>query len=230
MNNTVTRIIELFNAPESTTSEKIWTVTEDELSTELPSDYKELINRMGGGYIEKYMYILEPDCRNEHYDLVDLTEQRTEANESLWAFEEKPPELKIQGSYAIPWATTDNGEYLFWRCLPGQHPDEWTVLANQGRDFTWEHHEMNCTDFLYKTLTKEIESDILSDSYPCERHVFQKFGRVATYSIRKTGDKKPKRKLRKIIAKNGVPRVRVRRRSGISTRTESENAVETDSQ
>ncbi|KAJ5111322.1 hypothetical protein N7532_001857 [Penicillium argentinense] len=174
MRSTVTRIIETFNAPESTVK-TAWEDTEAKLQTALPNDYKELIDRMGGGYIEEYMHILEPNCRNKHYDLVDMTDERTEANEMMWDIEEKPPELQIEGCFVIPWATTDNGEYLFWRCLPGQHPDEWTVLVNQGRDWTWEHHDMNCTEFLFATLTKEIRSKILYDDFPLARHVFARF-------------------------------------------------------
>ena len=184
MSNSVTRLIEAFNAPESTP--KAWTVTEAELGTSLPSDYKELIDRMGGGYIEEYMYILEPDCCNEHYDLVEVTEERMESNDDIWELEEKP--LILHGSQLIPWATTDNGEYLFWRCLPGQHPDEWTVILNQARDMTWEHYEMNCTNFLHAALTKEIQTRILSDSFPLDHHVFAKFYPVASYSTRRTGN------------------------------------------
>ncbi|KAJ6085075.1 hypothetical protein N7499_004704 [Penicillium canescens] len=180
MSSTVTRIIEAFNAPEPTTK-TAWEVTEAEMEIALPNDYKELIDRMGGGYIEKYMYILEPNCRNEHYDLLYITDERTEAKATI---------------FVIPWATTDNGEYLFWRCLPGQHPDEWTVILNQGRDWTWEHHEMNCTDFLYAALTKEIQSEILSDDFPLSRHVFASFNPAPSHSIRLTGIRRPKRRLK----------------------------------
>ncbi|KAJ6009895.1 hypothetical protein N7522_004911 [Penicillium canescens] len=165
MSSTVTRIIEVFNAPEPTTK-TAWEVTEAEMEIALPNDYKELIDRMG-------------------------------ANATMWEFEAKPPELQIEGSFVIPWATTDNGEYLFWRCLPGQHPDEWTVILNQGRDWTWEHHEMNCTDFLYAALTKEIQSEILSDDFPLSRHVFASFNPAPSHSIRLTGIRRPKRRLKK---------------------------------
>lgn len=210
-NNTVTRIIKAFNAPESMTK-KDWEVTEAELETSLPSDYKELIDRMGGGYIDKYMYILEPNCRNEHYDLVDFTDERTETNATVWKMEAKPPELQIEGSFVIPWATTGNGENLFWRCLPGQHPDEWTVILNQGRDWTWEHHEMSYTDFLYAALKKEIQSEILCDSFPLSRHVLASFTPVAGHSILHTGIRRPKRRLKKIFVRNAVPRTRPRPR------------------
>ncbi|KAG2416276.1 hypothetical protein HFD88_007469 [Aspergillus terreus] len=142
MCSSVTRIVKAFNATESTIK-NVWKVTEGELGTALPNDDKELIDRMDGGYIDKYMYILEPDCRNAYYDLVSFADERSEANATMWKIEEKPPELRIEGSFVVPWATTDNGENLFWRCLPGQHPDEWTVILNRGRDWTWEHHAMN---------------------------------------------------------------------------------------
>lgn len=157
------------------TVKKDWRVIERQMETSLPNDYKELIDRMGGGYLEEYMYILEPDCRNRHYDLVDMTDERTDVNDFFFDEEGKPPELQAKGSFLIPWATTDNGEYLFWRCLPGQHPNKWTIMINQGRDWTWEHINLNCTDFLHASLKKEVRSEILYDDFPLSLHVFKAF-------------------------------------------------------
>lgn len=172
--STVTRLIRIFNVPERT-AKKDWQIIERQMETSLPADYKELIDRVGGGYLERYMYILEPDCRNRHYDLADMTDERTEVNDYFFEIDGKPAELQTEGSFLIPWATTDNGEYLFWRCLPHQNPDKWTIMINQGRDGTWEYHDMNCTDFLYASLRKEVRSDILTDCFPLSRHVFKRF-------------------------------------------------------
>lgn len=174
MSNIVTRLIETLGAPESA-APKAWEATETELGTPLPGDYKELIDRMGGGRVEEYMYLLEPDSPNEHYDLVRHARERDEAYDALWDIEDKPPELEVEGSGIIPWATTDNGEFLFWRTLAGQHPDEWTVILNEARGEGWEHYDMNCTRFLQAALAGEIRSEILWSEFPLARHVFEKF-------------------------------------------------------
>ncbi|MEV5128425.1 SMI1/KNR4 family protein [Streptomyces decoyicus] len=174
MSNHVTRLIETLRAPESG-APKAWTSTEAELGTSLPGDYKELIDRLGGGRAEEYLYLLEPGSPNAHYDLVAHTRERAEAYEEIWEVEEKPAELRAEGSRILPWATTDNGEWLFWLALPGQHPDAWTVMLNEARGDTWEHYDMNCTDFLHAALTGEIRSDVLWSRFPLPRHVFAKF-------------------------------------------------------
>ncbi|MFJ8675469.1 SMI1/KNR4 family protein [Streptomyces sp. NPDC093589] len=174
MNSSVTRLVETLGASESS-APKAWGPVEADLGTSLPDDYKELIDRMGGGRIEEYMYILEPDCPNGHYELVHHAREREESYEVLWMIEDKPPELEVEGSGIIPWATTDNGEFLFWRTLPGQRPDQWTVILNEARGDRWEHYEMNCTDFLLATLTGEVRSRILWSAFPLEQHVFVKF-------------------------------------------------------
>lgn len=114
MSKKVTRLIEALNAPESATS-KTWTPTETELGTSLPSDYKELIDRIGGGHIEEYMYILEPDCPNENYSLVHHARERTEAYDALFEVEEKPPELQVEGSQILPWAMVNSCSGAFYR-------------------------------------------------------------------------------------------------------------------
>lgn len=174
MSNNVTRLIETLHASESGVP-KAWATTEGALGTPLPRDYKELIDRLGGGRVEEYLYLLEPDSPNAHYDLARHTRERAEAYEELWEFEEKPPELQVEGSRILPWGTTDNGEWLFWRSLPGQHPDAWTVLLNEARGETWEHYDMNCSDFLHAALTGEIQSEVLWSRFPLPRHVFTKF-------------------------------------------------------
>lgn len=211
MKRTVTRIMDAFNAPESTTK-KDWGVIESQMETALPSDYKELIDRMGGGYMEEYMHILEPDCRYEAYDLVEFTDYTIEINEKMWKTEGKPPELQIEGSILIPWATTDAADNLYWRCLPGQHPDKWTVMVNQSRD--WEHHEMSCTEFLYAALKKELKSENLDHVFSFARHVFKSYNPVASQFVRHrhAGSRKPKRKLKDRVVRNGVPRTRPRPR------------------
>ncbi len=76
--------------------------------------------------------------------------------EELWDFEEKPGELEEEGSFVVPWATTDNGEWLFWRASPDVHPDSWTVLLNEAHGEEWEHYEMTCTEFLVAAPSGDV--------------------------------------------------------------------------
>ncbi|MFF1272429.1 hypothetical protein ACFVZC_03245 [Streptomyces marokkonensis] len=52
----------------------------------------------------------------------------------LWEFEAKPAGLQEAGARVLPWAFKEGtGAFLYWSVRPGQHPDDWTVLHNEGR-------------------------------------------------------------------------------------------------
>ncbi|MFI1064070.1 SMI1/KNR4 family protein [Streptomyces spororaveus] len=79
-----------------------WTRVEEELGTILPSDYKQLVDLYGGGLFDDAIWVLEPDCPNEHYDLAVGNHIRVEAQRGLWkGGEPKPAGLDEAGSRTI---------------------------------------------------------------------------------------------------------------------------------
>ena len=174
MNAALARLIQLVPPPPPQERSKDWEAVARRLGTDLPADYKELIGTYGGGCFDNYLWLLEPDSVNKDNDLVLLTEERDEAFEMLWEMgEEKPAELTEEGSRLIPWATTDNGEFLYWLVRPGQEPDGWTVMVNEGRGEAWEHFRMRCTEFLAASLAGEVQSEVLWSEYPAQVHSFR---------------------------------------------------------
>ncbi|WP_460698423.1 SMI1/KNR4 family protein [Nocardia thraciensis] len=142
-----------------------WNSVERTIGLRLPADYKEFIDTYGGSRWENYLYVLAPGCPNDSYDLFEWKDWQAEALEGLWEFEPKPAELTEEGARVIPWATTDNGEMLYWLIRPGQGPDDWTVLINEGRGPRWEHVPHTCTQFLAAALTGDLRPVLLSDNY-----------------------------------------------------------------
>ncbi|MEU9165767.1 SMI1/KNR4 family protein [Streptomyces sp. NPDC048424] len=177
MANALNRLLEIAPAP-SQPRHKDWGEVERTLAVELPDDYKELIGVYGGGNWDDYLYVLEPECPNEHYDLLKWAKFQFEDLEDLWKFEKKPTELEAEGSRVIPWATTDNGECLYWLVLPGLDPNEWTVMVNEARGPRWEHHSVSCTQFLASALDGGLKSNILSSLFPSATHKFRRLGAV----------------------------------------------------
>ncbi|GAA4086327.1 SMI1/KNR4 family protein [Streptomyces shaanxiensis] len=151
-----------------------WDAAERRLGVVLPTDYKELIRTYGGSNWDDYLYLLDPGCPNDNYDLVEWEDQQTEALEGLWEFEKRPAELADAGSRVIPWATTDNGECLYWLVRAGRNPDEWTVMVNEARGDRWEHFPMNCTEFLAAVLQGDLRSALLSSRFPLTGHEFRR--------------------------------------------------------
>ncbi|MEU0741863.1 SMI1/KNR4 family protein [Streptomyces sp. NPDC006134] len=149
-----------------------WQEAEEILQTSLPSDFKDLIDVYGAGLIDDYLLLAAPGCPNDVYDLIKLTNERTEANRSLWEFEDAPIEMQDEGNRLICWATTDNGEYLYWLVQPDDDPEKRCLMLNDASGETWERFDMTVTQFLAAVLTGDIHSEVLWNRFPQEEHSF----------------------------------------------------------
>ncbi|MFK0117202.1 SMI1/KNR4 family protein [Streptomyces sp. NPDC090994] len=172
MNAALARLTQII-APPSEPGNTDWDAAQGQLGVVLPTDYKDLISTYGGSNWDDYLYLLQPGCPNDNYDLIEWEDQQTEALEGLWEFEKKPDELADAGSRVIPWATTDNGECLYWLVRADQDPDQWTVMVNEARGDRWEHYSMNCTEFLVAVLEGDVQSSVLSSRFPLAEHEFR---------------------------------------------------------
>lgn len=170
----IERLVAVVPPPPGRRSSIDWTRVSAELSVELPADYVELIEVYGSGQFDEYLYLLEPFCFNPYYDLVREYRDRRDALRMLFGEGgPRPAELTDPENQVIPWASTDNGEYLYWLVRPGVDPNDWTVLVNEGRGWEWEHFDMGYAQFLRASLVGEVHSEILSpDFYPADVHVF----------------------------------------------------------
>ncbi|PLW72642.1 SMI1/KNR4 family protein [Streptomyces sp. SCUT-3] len=174
MNASVARLTEILPPP-ATPQPKDWEAVERELGTPLPSDYKQLVDTYGGGVFDETIWLLEPGCPDENYDLLAASKEREEVLGELWGTgEPKPVELQEEGARALPWGYGEGGgEFLYWLVRPGQDPDSWTVMINEGRGPEWERHPMSCTQFLVSVLTGETDSGIFCE-LPVETHGFDR--------------------------------------------------------
>ncbi|MET8249069.1 SMI1/KNR4 family protein [Streptomyces sp. NPDC005202] len=174
MSPALSRLVELLPRPEATERTPDWNAAEAALRTPLPADYRELIEAYGGGgFVDGYLLLLEPGCPNDVYDLLKISAEREEANESLWQFEDKPEEMQVDGSRLVCWAATDNGEYLYWLVRPGDDPDSRPILINDESGEDWERYDMTVTRFLAAVLSGEVRSQILWDRFPLPVHEFR---------------------------------------------------------
>ncbi|SEB64882.1 SMI1/KNR4 family protein [Streptomyces sp. TLI_105] len=131
-----------------------WGQAERSLGTALPADYKQLVDTYGDGIFDDTIWLLVPDSAYDDCDLHAQATERAEILTDLWEFEAKPAELLEAGARVVPWAFEEGtGAFLYWLTRPGQQPDEWTVLYNEGRGPLWEHHDMGCSAFLWAALT-----------------------------------------------------------------------------
>ncbi|CAM5444225.1 MULTISPECIES: SMI1/KNR4 family protein [Streptomyces] len=171
MHPAVTRLIEIV-PPGTARRTRDWNAVERALGTPLPEDYKELVEVYGGGVFDETVWLFDPECPDEDYNLVAQFAEREKVLGRLWQTEPKPAELDRPGTRVLPWAyIEDSGAMLYWLAGPGQSPDEWTVMFNEGRGPEWEHHATQCAPFLLAVLTGESESAYFPD-LPADSHQF----------------------------------------------------------
>ncbi|UFQ13539.1 MULTISPECIES: SMI1/KNR4 family protein [Streptomyces] len=149
-----------------------WAAVEEQLGTALPQDYKELVDTYGGGVFDETVWLLDPACPRPGYNLIDQAKESAEILAKLWQVGSKPHFLQDEGAEVLPWAYIEgSGAMLYWLRRPGQSPEEWTVLFNEGRGPEWEHHPTQCVPFLLSVLTGETDS-VYFDEFPPDEHEF----------------------------------------------------------
>ncbi|MFE1949310.1 SMI1/KNR4 family protein [Streptomyces sp. NPDC059524] len=137
-----------------------WAQVESTLGTALPADYKKLVETYGDGVFDETIWLLVPGSTHDDCDLYAQAAEREEILAELWEFEDKPDGLLEEGARVLPWGSEEGtGAFLYWLVRPGQHPDDWTVLYNEGRGPLWEGHAMGCLDTLLAVLTGTAETE-----------------------------------------------------------------------
>ncbi|MFJ5780238.1 hypothetical protein [Streptomyces sp. NPDC093094] len=159
-----------------------WDQAERALGAALPADYKRLVETYGDGIFDETVWLLVPDSAYDSCDLHAQAKERDEILAVLWEFEDKPAGLQETGARVIPWAFEEgSGAFLYWLVRPGRHPDEWTVLYNEGRGPLWEHHDMGCLAFLLAVLTSTAETEYFGHLYEVLKptaHRFETAGQI----------------------------------------------------
>lgn len=173
MSPELNQLAELLPRPQTKQAVPDWDATEAALQAVLPTDYRNLIEAFGAGLIDDYFLLLEPGCSNDVYDLIKISGEREHANEALWKFEDKPVEMEPAANRLICWATTDNGEYLYWLVQDADVPDSRPILLNSESGEEWERYDMTVTRFLTLVLRGEIRSHVFWDRFPLPVHEFR---------------------------------------------------------
>ncbi|GGT02495.1 MULTISPECIES: SMI1/KNR4 family protein [Streptomyces] len=152
-----------------------WAAVERALGTALPADYRQLVDTYGDGVFDEAVWLLVPGSAHGDCDLLAQAAERGEILEGLWEFEARPAGLEEAGARVLPWAYEEGtGAFLYWLVRPGRHPDEWTVLYNEGRGPLWEPHATGCVPFLLALLSGTAETAyfeyLREDAEPPEHH------------------------------------------------------------
>ncbi|MFG2532987.1 hypothetical protein [Streptomyces sp. NPDC048516] len=150
--NDLDRLQRLCSPPEQGQSPCEWTTVEYALGTQLPRDYKELVERYGAGSFKDFLSVLQPHAAHEALDIVKVTPSARSAvaEISQWAEPPCPPRM-LQ-----PVAVTSNGDDIFWLMDPPEDPDSWKVTVNDMDGDGWFLFDGRVTAFVLSFCTNEV--------------------------------------------------------------------------
>jgi hypothetical protein len=147
-------------------NKSMWEELELKSGLIFPSEYKNCISLYGSGEFSQYLYVINPFWNFwEGLKRKKLTYNewiQRKLKDYLFLKEgfsvEYPFSIYPEKAGLYPWATTVEGEVLYWE-VEGE-PNTWsTILYSNG----WEHErwQISTTDFLYKWLTGNLATTIL---------------------------------------------------------------------
>lgn len=133
-----------------------WTVTEAELGTALPPDYKELLALFGSGSFSYYVYPL----RDDNGGITSLLHHWRSLREEC---ERKPAEMADyfrphdlygrDGNHGlILWGRSETGGRFYWLADDSVDPADWPLLVRPLPDEDWLRFEMSTSEFVYRAI------------------------------------------------------------------------------
>ena len=136
-----------------------WPATESMIGTELPPDYKALINTYGSGLIGNFAYLWNPFTRKSYMNLIfQLTEFQSLATSDFEAMLPHPIYPEPDG--LLPFGNTINGDTLYWVTM--QSPAEWTLLILDRSTYCQQVYAGKVVDFLADLLENKINGELIS--------------------------------------------------------------------
>lgn len=170
------RLSQLVPPPTAVAQDRPWAQTEAHLGRSLPQDFKDLVDTYGGGDFDGHIGLLVPPPTRTGSEIAEYNEDRMNELTDLWAItDNRPAELTGEGLVLVAWADTIDSDTLNWLATPGQPADQWPVAVLDADLGQCEIYPMNCTDFLTRLLSREIDSPILTHHLPAEGHTFHPY-------------------------------------------------------
>ncbi len=157
--------------PVETGSLKQWNLIQKRIGTPLPTDYKNFIDRYGTGSFNNFITPYNPFTKNESVNLIQaldahhLASRQTQSMRNMPWSAVHPFELFPAVEGVLPWGTTARFEETFLWQVNGK-PETWATIVYNLRNGEYEVWKFPFTTFLVKLMLKEIESVVLSGSFP----------------------------------------------------------------
>jgi hypothetical protein len=153
-----------------------WNRLEARLGFALPADYKGYIDRYGSGFVDQFLWVLNPFSSNEHLRFPDSSDRqlsilrwlREQGNETL------PYPIHPESGGVLLWAETANGDCFYWLTDEGS-PDDWRVTVNESRAPNWHDHPGPMSSLLADLLDGTVTIEFFPYNFPSPSPTFAPF-------------------------------------------------------
>lgn len=162
----------LIPPPSSDQTANHWSLIETQLSIKLPCAYKIFIDTYGTECIDDFLWVLNPFARNKNLSF-DRIRKTLDAFNYLKTNipEEYNFNLYPENPGLFPWASTDNGDDIFW--FTEGDPDTWPIIVYETRSPEYIEYKKSVTDFIYEILSKQLICPFFPDDFPSNAPVFR---------------------------------------------------------
>jgi len=139
---------------------------ERKLKREVPEDFKQILNCYILGSFVDFIWILSPFSENPNLNLFEHLAYENEMFEESLGNEDESFEFELWPSTVgiIPWATTANGDVIYWRTVSSLVQ----VVVRESRSFNFQIFPFGISKYLVDILTKQISVDCFPDDLPDE--------------------------------------------------------------
>ena len=164
------------HAPKEVGSSTDWGNLCNQLETKVPNDYEDIILAYGSGGFDEFLYLFNPFSTNDEFNLISRSEyllslykELNELDEEVYPYPGYGSEYKL-----LPWASTANGDVLFWLYELDSKQSS-TIAVNQSRTIRWELFSSTITEFLIDVLSSKTSVKAFPDSFPSKQPMFESF-------------------------------------------------------
>lgn len=138
--------------------------------TSLPNDYREIVSTYGRGRFGNFIRLFTPFAGDPYENIVEQGRIIRTAHEA-WRSRGVPNFFPKPGGL-LPFAITDNGDYICWETGSDLNPDSWLVTIFPRSSIALERTPFSASAFLVQVLSRRYQAKSFPDTFPSMGPIF----------------------------------------------------------
>jgi hypothetical protein len=124
------------------------------------------VETYGQGSFDEFLWLLHPTSPNPNLNLIEELHALREA------LALDPDGVGPRPEELVPWASTDNGDYVYWK-FDSERRLGGSVIVNEARGDAWPEYDLSATDWLLAILSGRLRVPIFPDDFPSRHPSFR---------------------------------------------------------